>query len=92
MSNRREKRNGILGSLATVQHAWDTFDLVAFNSKVTLGSFGALAILPKIRFSNAPFFLQKMLPMTVHTKFIIWHLTVKTTLKINNVSNNNNNS
>ncbi len=47
-SGRRKKRCEIWDLWVVVQHIWGTFGLVAF--KVILGSFGPLAIFPKIRF------------------------------------------
>ena len=58
-SNRRVKSSEIYDSCIIVQHTWGTFDPVAF--KVILGSFSALAIFPKIRFSK-DYFLHKSQP------------------------------
>ncbi len=46
MANRRAKRSEIWDSGVLVEHIWDTFGPVMFN--VSLGSFGAHAVLPKI--------------------------------------------
>ncbi len=74
-SDRRAKRSEIWDLRVVVQHIWGTFGLLAF--KVILGSFGALAIFPKMRFPKSqPKFIQLLMNYLLNglheTAFGIW--------------------
>ncbi len=67
---------------SVVEHTWGTFDFIMF--KVILGSFGALAIFQKVRFTKLCAFSVVILfepnfsqfPKQVYTQIISWKFEI----------------